>query len=134
VRRADGLTSVVAPLHGFDAAAVYRTEKTNPLGHYSATPYVTHRGELGPEAIFVSVVVLTADDLDPDELRHVITDLQVTERQVVVCLDGEWWFLQLVAPEHVDRTFRGQALSGPVRATRVSPDGSTFTLLADGDE
>jgi hypothetical protein len=52
---------------------------------------------------------------------------------VVVCLDGEWWFLQLVAPEHVDRTFRGRAMSGPVRATRVSPDGSTFTLLADDD-
>jgi hypothetical protein len=133
-RRADGLTSLVASLHGFDAAAVQRNEKTNPLGPYSATPYLTHRGGLGPEAIFVSLVALTADDLDRDELRHVATHVEVAGREVVVCLDGEWWFLQLVAPEHVDRSFRGRAISGPVRATRVSPDGSTFTLLADRHE
>jgi hypothetical protein len=66
-------------------------------------------------------------------VRHVVTHLEITGREVVVCLDGEWWFLQLVAPEHVDRTFRGRPMSGPVRARRVSPDGSTFTLLADGD-
>ena len=132
VRRADGLTSVVAPLHGFDATEVHRNEKTNPLGHYSATPCVTHRGVLGPEAIFVSLVVLTADDFDPDELRHVVTHLEVAGREIVIRLDEEWWFLQLVAPEHVDRTLHGHAISGPVRATRVSPDGSTFTLLAHG--
>jgi hypothetical protein len=133
VRGADGLTSVVAPLHGFDATAVQRNETTNPFGHYSATPYVTHHGELGPEATFASLIVLTRDDLDPDDLRHVVTHLEVAGREVVVCLDGEWWFLQLVAPEHVDRMFRGRAMSGPVRATRLSPDGSTFTLLADDD-
>jgi hypothetical protein len=133
VRRADGLASLVAALHGFDAAAVHRNEGTNPFGRHSATPWVTHGGELRPEAIFVSLVVLTADDLDPDEVGHVVTHLEITGREVVVCLDGEWWFLQLVAPEHVDRTFRGRPMSGPVRARRVSPDGSTFTLLADGD-
>jgi hypothetical protein len=134
VRRADGLTSLVAALHGFDAAVVERRKGTNPLGHSSATPFVTHRGELGPEAIFVSLVAVTADDLDPEELLHVVTHLEITGREVVVCLDGEWWFLQLVAPEHVDRTFRGRAISGSVRAARVSPDGSNFTLLANDDE
>jgi hypothetical protein len=130
VRRHDGLTSLVAALYGFDATAVHRSEQTNPFGHYSATPYLTHRGLRCPEAIFVSIVVLTADDLDPDEMLHVVTHLEVTGREVTVCLDGEWWFLQLVASEHVDRTFRGRAMSGSVRAARVSPDGSTFTLLA----
>jgi hypothetical protein len=134
VRRADGLTSFVAPLHGFDATGVQRNEKTNPLGQYSATPYVTHRGELRPEAIFAWLVMLTADGLDPDEARDVVTHLEVTGREVVVCLDGEWWFLQLVAPEHVDRIFRGRGISGRVRAARVSPDGSTFTLFADGNQ
>ena len=133
VRRVDGLTSIVAAVHGFEAAAVHRNEGTNPFGRYSATPCVTHGGELSAEAIFVSLVVLTADDLDPDEVLQLVTHLEITGREVVVCLDGEWWFLQLVAPEHVDRTFRGRAMAGPVRAMRVSPDGSTFTLLASGD-
>jgi hypothetical protein len=133
VRRTDGLTSVIASLHGFDSAAVQQNEQTNPLGHYSAAPYVAHGGDLGPEATFVSLVALTADDLDPDELRNTVTHLEVAGREVMVCLDGEWWFLQLVTPQQVDRAFRGRAVSGPVRATRVSPDGSTFTLLADGE-
>jgi hypothetical protein len=134
VRRPDGLTSIVAALHGFDAAAVHRSEETNPLGHHSATPYVTHNASLRAEAIFASLVVLTADDSQPDRLLDVVSHLEVTGREVEVCLGGEWWFLQLVAPEHVDRTFRGRAMSGPVRAMRVSPDGSTFTLFASGDE
>jgi hypothetical protein len=132
VRRADGLTSLVVALDGFDAAAVHRGEGTNPLGHHSATPFVTNDGELGPEAIFISLVVLTADDLDPEEVQNIVTHLEVTGREVVLCLDGEWWYLQLVAPEHVNRTFGGRAMSGPVRATRVSPDGSSFTLLTCG--
>jgi hypothetical protein len=133
VRRADGLTSFVVALDGFDAAAVHRGEGTNPLGHHSATPFVTNDGELGPEAIFISLVVLTADDLDPEEVQNIVTHLEVTGREVVLCLDGEWWYLQLVTPEHVDRTFGGRAVSGPVRATRVSPDGSSFTMLTCGD-
>jgi hypothetical protein len=133
VRGADGLTSLVAALHGFDATAVHRSEETNPFGRYSATPYLTHPGDLSLEAIFVSLVVLTADDLDPDEVRHLVTHLEITGREITLCVDSEWWFLQLLAPEHVDRMFRGRAMSGPVPATRVSPDGSTFTLLADGD-
>jgi GT2 family glycosyltransferase len=120
VRGADGLTSVIAPLHGFGATAVQRNETTNPFGHYSATPYVAHHGELGPEAILASLIVLTRDDLEPDDLRHVVTHLEVAGRRVMVCLDEEWWYLQLVAPEHVDRTFRGRRMSGPVRAARVS--------------
>jgi hypothetical protein len=134
VRRADGLTSLVASLHGYDATAVQRNEKMSPFGHHSAIPYATHRRKLGSEAIFVSLVVLTTDELDPDELRKVVTHVEVAGREVVVCLDGDWWFLQLVAPEHVDRTFRGHAISGSVRAARVSPDGSNFTLLANGNE
>jgi hypothetical protein len=134
VRRADGLTSFVASLHGFDVAAVHRNESTNALGRYSATPYVIHREDLGPEATFVSLVVLTSDDLDAEEARQVVTHLEVAGREVIVCVNGDWWFLQLVAPEDVERTLCGRAISGPARAARVSPDGSMFTLLADGDE
>jgi len=134
VRRSDGLISVVAGFHGFETAKVHRSSGTNPFGHHSATPYVTHRRELDAESTFVSLVVLTAEDSDPDELLPLVAHLEVTERQVEVCFDGEWWFLQLVAPEQVERTFRGRTMSGPVRAMRVSPDGSTFTLLGNGDD
>jgi hypothetical protein len=128
VRRADGLTSFVAALHGFDAPAVHRTQGTNPFGRHSATPYLTHGGSLAAEAIFVSLVVLTADDLDPENARRVVAQLEVSGREVVLCLDGEWWFLQLVAPEHVERTLGGRTISGSVRAARVSPDGTRFML------
>jgi hypothetical protein len=133
-RRADGLTSFVAALHGFDAAALHRSEATNPFGRHSATPYLTHGGQLGAEAIFVSLVVLTADDFDPDDARHVVTYVEVSGREVVLCLDGEWWFLQLVAPERVERTLDGRTISGSVRAARVSPDGTCFTLCETSSE
>jgi hypothetical protein len=78
--------------------------------------------------------VLTSDDLDAEEARQVVTHLEVAGREVIVCVNGDWWFLQLVAPEDVNRTLCGRAISGPVRAARVSPDGSMFTLLANHDE
>lgn len=127
VRRDDGLTSVITALHGFDAAGIHRSEGANALGRHAATPYLTHRA-LGAEAIFVSLVVLTGDDVDPENMRNVVTGLEVSGREVVLCIDGEWWFLQLVAPEHVERTIGGRRISGRVRAARVSSDGTWSSI------
>ena len=73
-------------------------------------------------------------EVDPDAARRVVTGLEVSGREVVFCLEGEWWFVQMVAAERVERTLGGRQLSGAVRAARVSPDGTWFRIDADGQE
>jgi hypothetical protein len=131
VRRSDGLTSYIAGLHGFDASAIHRSSGTNAIARHSATPYLTHSENLGAEAILVSLIVLTAEDLDPDHARDVVAQLEVSGREVTFCVGGEWWFLQLVAPERVERMLGGRRISGPIRAARVLPDGTCFTVPSE---
>jgi hypothetical protein len=133
VRRADGLTSFVATIHGFDVAKVSRSAQTNPFGTSSATPYVTRLADLRPEAICVSLVVLSAEPFEPEEIRQTVSHAEVAGRKVTVCLDGEWWFVQTVAPEHVEFTLGDRPIEGPIRVARASPDGTCFTLLASGN-
>jgi hypothetical protein len=125
--RGDGLTSFIAGLHGFDGSGVQRSQATNPFGPHSATPYLTCERLPRPEAVFVSLVVLSGGRLTEGEALADIVRVDVSGRQVVVsCRDGESFFVQLVAAERVDRMLGTLRLDGPVRFARVSPDGTTF--------
>jgi hypothetical protein len=62
-RRADGLTSTIVGLHGWqDArAAVAHATGTNAYGHHSATPHLTLPAHPGGTHLLVTLVVLSAD-------------------------------------------------------------------------
>ena len=129
--RRDGLTSLIAGLHGFGTSGVQPSEDTNPFGPHSATPYSTSAPMGSTEAIFVSLVVLSGRALTPDEAIADIAGVEVLGRQVsIVCRDDERFFVQMVAAEGVDRMLGPLRLDGPVRFARVSPDGTTFSTAA----
>ncbi|WP_435173454.1 DUF2264 domain-containing protein [Actinacidiphila sp. bgisy145] len=85
-RTADGLTSAVVALHGWDEeAAVAREVAANAFGSHSATPYLTRAareaeravpdGETDAEpggSVHVTLVVLSQDTVDPAALRQAI--------------------------------------------------------------
>ncbi|MER5184115.1 DUF2264 domain-containing protein [Streptomyces sp. NPDC002896] len=97
-RRADGLTSAIVGLHGWDAAtsAVAHETDANACGRHSATPYLTLPDLADGSGLLVTLVVLTGDDTDgpctAESLRAAVT-AQVTEddvdRAVVVVRFGD---------------------------------------------
>jgi hypothetical protein len=126
--RSNGLTSFIGGLHGFETSHVSRSEGANPFGHHSATPYLTARLSTSAEAVYVSLVVITGERFEPEEALADIGAVQVSGRQVLVsCRDGEFLFVQMVAPERVDLPLGPVRLRGGIRFARVSPDGTTFT-------
>ena len=89
-RRPDGLTSFIAGLAGFDRADVLRLEEANAFGSHSAIPFLVGDAPVDGEAIYVSLVVLTAEPLDPDEARGTAAVLEVSREQVrLLFRDGE---------------------------------------------
>jgi hypothetical protein len=132
VRSASGLVSYVAGLHGFGRAGVARFDGANAFGHHSASPYLQSVDAVEGEAVYVSLVVLTGGELDPEAVRAQI-DVSVDGRVVeITCAEGEQFLVQLVAPEHVERDLGRLPLRGSIRFARASPDGSSFTLAVDG--
>jgi hypothetical protein len=125
--RRDGLTALMGALYGFDGSGVERSEGTNPFGRHSATPYLTASAPACPEAIYVSLVVQAGRRVLPQEAMADVLRVEVSGRQVLVhCRDGERFFVQMVAPEPVDRELGPLRLRGAVRFARVSPDGTSF--------
>jgi hypothetical protein len=108
VARPDGLTSVMLALHGFRDAAVARALDANAFGACSATPYLTAPGGTG---VYVSLVVLTGDRVDPEALhasiRVAVNGDLAGDRVTVRFPDGE----------RVELTARGYA--------RYPADGGT---------
>ncbi|MFE7901960.1 DUF2264 domain-containing protein [Streptomyces sp. NPDC057424] len=73
-RRADGLTSTIVGLHGWQdaAAAVAHAVGTNACGHHSATPCLTLPAHPGGTHLLVTLVVLSADpDVNGDPCARV---------------------------------------------------------------
>ncbi len=72
-RRDDGLTSAVVALYGWERAAVEHAADANAFGRESAVPHLTApvraRQEPGPGLVFVSLVVLSGEPVDPPSLR-----------------------------------------------------------------
>lgn len=89
VSRADGLTSVVAALHGFRDAAVAAAVDANAYGACSATPYLTAAEHPGGSAVYVSLVTLTGDRVSPDVLRESIVTTVDGDRVGLAFPDGE---------------------------------------------
>ncbi|WP_262505853.1 hypothetical protein [Streptomyces sp. TRM68367] len=89
VGRVDGLTSVVVALHGFRATATAEAVDANAFGVCSATPYLVAPDHPGGSAVYVSLVVLAGDRVDPAALRASVT-ASVDGDQVTLRLpDGE---------------------------------------------
>jgi hypothetical protein len=121
----DGLTSVICGLHGFDSSGVHELTDSNPYGPRSAAPYLTGEQPQLTEAVYVSLVLLTGQRVDPVEVRRGIEKVDVAGR--VVCIssrDGERFFVQMVAPENIDLPFGTARLRGPVRFARATRDGT----------
>ncbi|MCZ6465217.1 MAG: DUF2264 domain-containing protein [Proteobacteria bacterium] len=127
VRRADGLASFAAGLAGFGDAAVVRGVGSNAYGPHSAFPVLTSTEPISVEGVAVSLHVLTGAPFDPAAALAGIERVDIRGRCVTVaCADGEHFFVQGVAPDEVELELAGEALRGPVRFARVSPDGSRF--------
>jgi hypothetical protein len=87
--RVDGVASVILALHGFHDAAVARAVDANAFGACSATPCLTAPDHPGGTAVYVSLVVLTGDRVDPGVVHasvHVAVD---GDRVTVGFPDGE---------------------------------------------
>ncbi len=131
-RRDDGLVSFIAGLRGFGNADVHRLENANAFGRHSATPYLVAERPVPTEGLYVSLVVLTAAPFDVQSALRDIADVEVRGRQVEIrCADGETFFVQLVAPDHVELRLCDMPVRGNVRYARCSPDGSSFVIEAD---
>jgi hypothetical protein len=113
VSRPDGLTSVMLALHGFRDATAARAVDANAFGVCSATPYLTAPHHPGGSAVYVSLVVLTGDRVDPGALRESVTATVDGDRTTVRFPDGERVEVTLGA----EATYARYALDGgtPVR-------------------
>ncbi|GAA2206570.1 DUF2264 domain-containing protein [Nonomuraea monospora] len=82
-RRADGLTSALIGLHGWDGVSVAREVESNAFGPHSAIPCL-HAGTPG---LHVSLVVLSGDEVHPGALREAVT-VRVSDDAVAVTFPG----------------------------------------------
>lgn len=90
-----GLTSTVVGLHGWSKAALGREVQANAFGSHSLTPYLLSEPRRENETVHVTLVVLTADRVDPDALRSSI-DVTVEGRTVDLRLaDGQRFRVRL---------------------------------------
>jgi len=89
VSRPDGLASVIVALHGFRDAAVANAVDANAYGVCSATPYLTMPDHPGGSAVFVSLVALTGDRVEPDALHDSVAVAVDGDRVTVTFPDGE---------------------------------------------
>ncbi|AEW97338.1 MULTISPECIES: DUF2264 domain-containing protein [Streptomycetaceae] len=64
VRRADGLTSVVVGVYGWDGAGVVRHTDANAVGPCSATPWLATGRHPGGHSVHVTLVRLTGEPVD----------------------------------------------------------------------
>lgn len=74
-RTADGLTSAVVALYGWDGeeAAVSRDVQANAYGPHSATPCLRLGAHPGGHSVQVSLITLSRDTVHPQALREAVT-------------------------------------------------------------
>jgi hypothetical protein len=99
-RTADGLTSAVVALHGWDTAAggkpeeaaegagVARDVQSNAYGPHSAIPYLRSDRHPGGRSIHVSLVALSRDTVHPQALRESVAVRADAESVMLTFLDG----------------------------------------------
>ncbi|MGW1847000.1 DUF2264 domain-containing protein [Streptomyces sp. NPDC001966] len=91
-RTADGLSSVLIGLHGWDGgiegAAVARDVQSNAYGPHSAIPYLRSGPHPGGRSIHVSLVALSRDAVHPEALRDAVRVRAGADSVVLTFLDG----------------------------------------------
>ncbi|GAA4204366.1 DUF2264 domain-containing protein [Actinocatenispora rupis] len=114
----DGLTAAMIGLSGWANAATHTEAEANAFGPRSATPYV-RAVHPGGDAVYVSLVVLSADAVHPDALARGFA-VSVADRTVAIRYpDGELVRLRL-----------GDVPAGAARYHRVPIDGPPVAVLA----
>ena len=126
VSRPDGLTSVAVALHGLRGAAVARAVDANAYGVHSATPYLTALEHPGATAVYVSLIALTGDRIDPAALAESIAVAVEGDRVTVTYPDGEWVELTLgAAPTYARHPADGgPSLRWPTAVERRDADAA----------
>ena len=139
--RRDGLTSLIAGLHGFGTSGVQPSGDTNPFGPHSATPYLTSSPMAATEGIFVSLVVLSGRALAAEEAIADIAGIEVSGRQVsIACSAPSAWTAPFASrasrptgrpsPTAIDGSpFRGTTTCRRARAL-TDPEGDQIGLVA----
>ncbi|MFB7851861.1 DUF2264 domain-containing protein [Streptomyces sp. NPDC056053] len=91
-RTADGLSSALIALHGWDGgaegAAVARDVQSNAHGPHSAVPYLRSRPHPGGRSVHVSLVALSRDTVHPEALRDAVRVRAGSDSVVLTFLDG----------------------------------------------
>ncbi|MFF9570011.1 DUF2264 domain-containing protein [Streptomyces sp. NPDC014685] len=91
-RTADGLSSALIALHGWDGgaegAAVARDVQSNAYGPHSAIPYLRSRPHPGGRSVHVSLVALSRDTVHPEALRDAVRVRAGADSVVLTFLDG----------------------------------------------
>ncbi|MGW2180495.1 DUF2264 domain-containing protein [Streptomyces sp. NPDC001732] len=91
-RTADGLSSALIALHGWDGgaegAAVARDVQSNAYGPHSAIPYLRSRPHPGGRSVHVSLVALSRDTVHPEALREAVRVHAGADSVVLTFLDG----------------------------------------------
>lgn len=128
VQRRDGLTSLIAALHGFERAEVCHQEAANAFGRHSAAPLL-FGPHPGGERVYASLVLLSAAAVDPEDAAHAVASIAVHGRRVLVgCRNGERLLVQLGRPRRIRLELAGRDIAGRVRFVRVAPDGSSLVV------
>ncbi|WP_086664568.1 DUF2264 domain-containing protein [Lentzea kentuckyensis] len=86
--RSDGLASVTVALHGFTSSAIAEALDANAFGVCSATPYLVGEHP-GGSAVYVSLIVLTGDRVDPAALLASVRASVDGDEVTVRLPDGE---------------------------------------------
>ena len=86
-----------------------RLENANAFGPHSAIPFIVADAPVHGEAIYVSLVMLTAEPLDPDEARGTVVAAEASPDRVrLVFRDGEELLVPIGPPPrryaHEERT------------------------------
>ncbi|MGH2765757.1 MAG: DUF2264 domain-containing protein [Actinomycetota bacterium] len=117
-----GLRSLIVGLHGFSEGASSLLEAHNPMGRYSATPYLISRGS-EEEAVTVSAVYLGAVQLDAAAIHRALDEVSVDGGRVILGFgDGERYVVNLGGPVEMGIELGGSPLTGSTRFARVTGD------------
>ena len=85
-----------------------RFEGANPFGRHSAAPFLVSPRSESIERVYVSIVALAGGSLDAEAVLSEVT-AEIDGREVTIsCQDGECFYVQLVAPEPVERQLGGR--------------------------
>jgi hypothetical protein len=116
------LRSLIVGLHGFSEGASSVLEAHNPMGYYSATPYLISKGS-EEQAVTVSAVYLGGKQLDAAAIHGALDEISVDGARVILGFgDEERYLINLGGPLEMNIELGGKRLAGSIRFARVTGD------------